>query len=332
MNPLLTIKHLKKSFEQGAVKAVDNTSLQLNAGKTYAFLGESGSGKTTLARLIAGLERPDEGEIYLDEKLIESPTVHLPAEKREIGFVFQHYALFPHLTVAKNIAYGISKDSNQQARVEEMLDLVDLAGYASRYPHEISGGQQQRVALARALAPKPKLLILDEPFSNLDTNLRTELRTQIFDILKGTGVCAIFITHNSEDAMAIADEILVLKDGQLLQQANPKHLYENPKSAYIARFFDSLVELTPKLLSCFNYKTQEHKRYYLRTHHFRLEESQGHRAEATLVKTTHLGKTHLITAKVDGVTFEFSADSVPDKEEFMIYWSSEDLLIFDRLA
>ncbi|MEM0940454.1 MAG: ABC transporter ATP-binding protein [Bacteroidota bacterium] len=327
---LLKINHLFKSFDQGKLHAAFDTSLQLQAGKTYSFLGESGSGKTTLARLIAGLERPDQGQIYLNDELISSEFYHLPAEKRAIGFLFQHYALFPHLTIAKNIEYGISNISNRKEVVEAMLRLVNLEGYGNRYPHEISGGQQQRVALVRALAPKPRLILLDEPFSSLDNNLRHELRTEVFSILQNTGVCSVFITHNSSDAMAISDEILVFKDGKLLQQATPETLYEQPTSPYVARFFDTLVEMPDSLLASFGYRSATEKSYFLRNHHFKLNEMVDFSAAASLVRVSRVGKNYLVEAKVDDHVFNFSCTEKPNESHFKIGWMCKDLLIFNN--
>ncbi len=326
---LLTIDHLYKGFDQGKVQAVFDTSLVLEAGKTYAFLGESGSGKTTLARLIAGLECPDRGEIYLNDQLISSESYHLPAEKRAIGFVFQHYALFPHLTIAKNIAYGISKTAGRRERVEEMLRLVNLNGYGKRYPHEISGGQQQRVALARALAPDPRLILLDEPFSNLDSHLRQKLRTEVFTILQNAGVCSVFITHNAEDAMAISDEVLVFREGKLLQQATPMALYHQPSSPYVARFFDTLVDLPLALLASFNYKGNKNKTYFLRNHHFHLDGSGEFVARAQVIRTLCLGKDYVVEVKVGEHLLELSAVKPPETSEVGLGWREQDLLSFD---
>ncbi|MEM6526059.1 MAG: ABC transporter ATP-binding protein [Bacteroidota bacterium] len=326
---LLSVDHLYKSFNLGKVQAVYDISLQLEAGKAYAFLGESGSGKTTLARLIAGLECPDRGEIHLNDELISSDSYHLPAEKRAVGFVFQHYALFPHLTIAKNVEYGISGNPGKRERVDEMLRLVNLEGYGKRYPHEISGGQQQRVALARALAPDPKLILLDEPFSNLDNHLRQKLRTEVFTILQNTGVCSVFITHNSEDAMAISDEVLVLREGKLLQQATPTVLYNQPSSSYVARFFDTLVDLPQALLESFEYHGEKNKIYFLKNHHFRVDGSGDFRANASVVRTLCLGKDYLVEVKVGEYTFELSTPKPPESSEIYIGWRQQDLLIFD---
>lgn len=204
-----------------------------------AIVGESGSGKTTLLRMIAGLEIPDGGEIHIGSKLASSVTHVIAPEQRGVGLVFQDGALFPHLTAAKNIGYGLKSMRRKQraAKVEEMLELVGLSGYGGRYPREVSGGEAQRVALARALAPEPGILLLDEPFSNLDTTLRKQLRDDVKLILKNTGTTSLFVTHDTEDALAIADEIAVMRKGELLQVGEPAALYRNPCDAYCANLF-----------------------------------------------------------------------------------------------
>ncbi len=236
---LLKIKNITKTFNSGKVKALNNVSLSLDKGKILALVGESGSGKTTLIRLITGLETQDSGSIIFKDNVFSSETVFINPEKRNIGMVFQEYALFPHFNVFDNIAYGISKNIKKKERVEEVLELVSLSGLEKRFPHELSGGQQQRVALARALAPKPELLILDEPFSNLDVILRYKLRNDIVKILRKTNSTAIFVTHDIKDALKISDEIIVLKNGDLLQQGATKEVFENPNCNYIELLFDA---------------------------------------------------------------------------------------------
>lgn len=180
------------------------------------------------------METPDAGIITIDGKIVSSTNKLVVPEKRKVGLVFQDYALFPHLNLMQNVLYGISKDKNKNERAEEVLKLVGLKELKDRYPHQLSGGQQQRVALARALAPNPSLLILDEPFSNLDSMLRMQLRNEIFEIVKNTGVTAIFVTHDTQDALAVADEILILQSGQLIQKDEAATLYTKPKSIYVA--------------------------------------------------------------------------------------------------
>ncbi|MDX1279110.1 ABC transporter ATP-binding protein, partial [Oceanihabitans sediminis] len=240
---MLTINALSKSFDKGKSYALENVTFNLKAGQVCAIVGESGSGKTTLVRLIAGLERPDNGSITMNEKVIASLDKFVQPEKRKIGLVFQEYALFPHLTILENVLYGISKVKNKKEKAQEMLDLVGLSGMEKRYPHQLSGGQQQRVALARALAPEPSLLILDEPFSNLDTMLRTQLRNEVFDIIKKTEVTVLFVTHDTQDALSVADEILILQKGKVIQKDVAENLYVKPNTLYVASLFGNTVHI-----------------------------------------------------------------------------------------
>lgn len=240
MHKIIQVEQISKTFQNASAPALHKVSFALELGHILAIVGESGSGKTTLTRLIAGLETLDEGEIRLNNTVISSVSFQQPIEKREIGMVFQEYALFPHLTVYKNISYGIPNDAHEQKTVHEMLKLVGLEGYEQRYPHELSGGQQQRVALARSLAPKPKILILDEPFSNLDMILREKLRNDISAILKKTRTTAIFVTHDIKDALAMSDQLVVLQKGKLLQVGKTKEVFENPVNEYIRLLFEAI--------------------------------------------------------------------------------------------
>ncbi|KAB1158665.1 ABC transporter ATP-binding protein [Tenacibaculum aiptasiae] len=237
---LLAIQNLHKAFNSGKVKALNNVSFSLEKGNVLAVVGESGSGKTTLIRLIAGLETLDSGEIEINNTTVSSNSVFIEPQQRNVGMVFQDYALFPHLTIFKNIAYGLSKQENKEERVREVLKLVGLSGMEKRYPHELSGGQQQRIALARALAPKPELLILDEPFSNLDVILRSQLRKDILQIIKQTNTTAIFVTHDIKDAITISDKIIILKQGVILQEGSTKEVHEKPEESYVKKLFDNM--------------------------------------------------------------------------------------------
>lgn len=237
---LLEIQNLYKTFNSGKVKALNNVGFSLKKGNILAVVGESGSGKTTLIRLIAGLETIDEGKIVINSNIVSSNSVFIEPQQRNIGMVFQDYALFPHFTIYKNIAYGLSKHENKEERVCEVLKLVGLSGMEKRYPHELSGGQQQRIALARALAPKPALLILDEPFSNLDVVMRNQLRKDILKILKKTTTTAIFVTHDIKDALEVSDEIIVLKNGIVLQQGKTIEIFNSPESSYVKLLFDNI--------------------------------------------------------------------------------------------
>jgi len=215
----IDVEETTKTF--GSVRAVDGLSLQVREGAVHAVLGASGCGKTTLLRLIAGFERPDTGTLRIAENTVSGPGIFIQPERRRIGMVFQDYALFPHLNVHLNVAFGLSRGSGREARVREVLEMVSLSGLGERMPHELSGGQQQRVALARALAPGPELILLDEPFSNLDAHLRVQVRDQVRRILRDVGATAVFVTHDQEEALSLADEVSVMWKGRILQTAPP---------------------------------------------------------------------------------------------------------------
>lgn len=237
---ILSVKNLYKCFSAQKSPAVNHLSFELHKGQLLGLLGPSGCGKTTLLRLLAGFETPTEGEIYLAGNRVSSPQKVTPPEHRKTGMVFQDYALFPHLTIGSNIAFGLNKKffSPQQIkeRIQEVLYLVGLNDLEKRYPHELSGGQQQRVALARAIAPQPELILLDEPLSNLDIQVRHRLRHEIRRILKQSHTTAIFVTHDQEEALTISDQIAVMCHGKLEQLATPEEIYTQPASRFVAEF------------------------------------------------------------------------------------------------
>ena len=230
---------------------VRQLSLSLETGRIGCLLGPSGCGKTTVLRCLAGFERLAAGEIRLDGTLVSTPAQTLPPERRRIGMVFQDYALFPHLSVADNIAFGLRgiDATARQARVEELLVLVGLGDQGHKFPHEMSGGQQQRVALARALAPRPSLLLLDEPFSNLDVELRERLSYEVRDIIKATNTTAILVTHDQHEAFAVADEIGIMHEGRIQQWDTPYNLYHRPANRFVADFIGQGVFLRGKVLN-----------------------------------------------------------------------------------
>ena len=233
--PLIDCRGVSKWF--GDIAAVEDVSLQLMQGEVLSILGASGCGKTTLLRLIAGFEALDAGELCIQPDLTADTQNHPPPERRNIGMVFQEYALFPHLTVAQNVSFGLhgmSRDE-QHHRTRDALELVRLTALEARYPHQLSGGQQQRVALARTLAPSPIAVLLDEPFSNLDAGMRQEMRQEVETILRGEGIAAIFVTHDREEAFAFADRVGVMSAGRLEQVATPGELYRSPMSQEVAR-------------------------------------------------------------------------------------------------
>ncbi len=212
------IRGLSFRYKNSSVDNVKDFNLEMNQGEVTCILGESGSGKSTVLRLLAGLEFPLNGQMQINGKILFNEHEFVLPEKRGIGMVFQDYALFPHMTVEENIRFGLTNLSKQEKteRIREMLELVHLEDYAKRYPYELSGGQQQRVAIARAVAPKPSILLLDEPFSNLDAHLRQSIREELNGILKDTGMTSIFVTHDREDAKSIADQVVILDKGETI--------------------------------------------------------------------------------------------------------------------
>jgi iron(III) transport system ATP-binding protein len=230
---MIDVRAAVKRF--GDVTAVSRTDLCVARGEFLALLGPSGCGKTTLLRLISGFERPDGGEVWIEGKLAAGRGAWVPPERRRIGFVFQDYALFPHLTVAENVAFGLSRRERKQRRAD-VLELVGLDGYERRYPHELSGGQQQRVALARALAPSPSLVLLDEPWSNIDPLLRSSMRDDLATILRAAGVTVLLVTHDREEAFSIADRIALMHDGAIVQTGAGEELYYDPADPWVAAF------------------------------------------------------------------------------------------------
>lgn len=239
---VLRLDGITKQYPSSSLPAVDQVSLTLHQGELLSLLGPSGCGKTTLLRLIAGFERTQTGQIDLATLTVDGGGAWLPPEQRDVGIVFQDYALFPHLTVYKNVAFGLKQKSRRlsdreiRLRTMDAIALVDLQRLEHRYPHELSGGQQQRVALARALAPRPNLILLDEPFSNLDVEVRLYLRQKVREVLKSTGTTAVFVTHDQEEALAISDRVGVMRQGHLEQIGTPEELYQQPASRFVAGF------------------------------------------------------------------------------------------------
>ncbi|MBO9999081.1 MAG: ABC transporter ATP-binding protein [Cyanobacteria bacterium SID2] len=237
---ILKLEGVRKQYPHTTFPAVEAIDLSLHQGEILSLLGPSGCGKTTLLRLVAGFEQLDRGRILLDGRTIAGGGRSIPPEKRNLGMVFQEFALFPHLSVAENVAFGLKKlklkSDEVDRRVRETIALVDLEGFHNRYPHQLSGGQRQRVALARALAPRPVLMLLDEPLSNLDVQVRLYLRNEIRNVLKSTGTTAIFVTHDREEAMAVSDIVGVMRQGRLEQVGTPEQIYHEPTSRFVAEF------------------------------------------------------------------------------------------------
>ena len=277
------------SYAYNGTKVIDNLDLTLGKDEIVCLLGASGCGKTTTLKAIAGLIEAKQGQVFIDGKLVSDANTFVSPEHRNIGMMFQDYALFPHLTVANNIAFGLSgmSKADKHARVSEMLKLVHLVGCADRFPHQLSGGQQQRVAIARALAYKPSLLLLDEPFSNIDTQVRFELIADIRRIIKAQQVSAVFVTHSKEEAFAFSDTLAVMHQGKIAQQGTPEQLFAKPRSKEVAEFLGQGIYLGAEVLTATEYTTpfgvvqsqHEHTHsaikgvVYIRPHHIELAQN-----------------------------------------------------------
>jgi len=244
----VTLENVTKTFSGGKVIAADNVNLTIKDGEFFTLLGPSGCGKTTILRLIAGLYYPDKGHIYFDDVDI----TEYPPYKRNTGMVFQSYALWPHMTVFDNVAYGLKirklPRNEIKRRVKETLELVKLEGLENRMPHQLSGGQQQRVALARALVIEPKVLLLDEPLSNLDAKLRIEMRQELIRIQKELGITTIYVTHDQEEAMTISHRVAIINAGKVKQVGTPREIYERPKSLFVADFIGQCIFISGKIV------------------------------------------------------------------------------------
>jgi iron(III) transport system ATP-binding protein len=241
----LEVSRLHKAFGEATV--LRGLDLTVPEGSLTAVLGSSGSGKTTLLRVIAGFERADSGSVTLADTVVDAAGVHVAAQRRGIGYVAQEGALFPHLSVAANVGFGLRGRGRRRAGVDELLELVELTDLRDRHPHELSGGQQQRVALARALAVKPHILLLDEPFTALDPALRANVRSEVAGIIRRSGTTAILVTHDQDEALSMADEVAVLRDGVVIQHASPDELYSNPVDAELAGFLGEANLLPARL-------------------------------------------------------------------------------------
>jgi iron(III) transport system ATP-binding protein len=242
---MIRLEGVTKRF--GDVSAVEGASLCVARGEVVALLGPSGCGKTTLLRLVAGFEKPDSGTVEVAGRMVSGTGAWVPPEHRRIGMVFQDYALFPHLTVAENVGFGLGRRARAE-RVAELLSIVGLDGLGRRYPHELSGGQQQRVALARALAPAPELVLLDEPWSNVDPFLRESLRAEVTDIMRPLDVSVVLVTHDREEAFSLADRIALMRDGTVVQEGTSEEIYFAPESRWAAEFVGAGNVLTGRVV------------------------------------------------------------------------------------
>lgn len=311
------LKNINKSF--GDFKASDNVSFEIEKGKLAGLLGPSGSGKTTILRMIAGLENPDSGDIIIDGRVVND----IPASKRGIGFVFQSYALFRYMTVYDNIAFGLKVQKADKKfiheRVNELISLTGLSGLEKRYPSQLSGGQRQRVAFARALAPNPQLLLLDEPFAAIDAKVRQELRSWLRDMITKLGVTSIFVTHDQDEAIEVADEIIITNKGRIEQIGTPLEVYSSPKTAFTASFFGhtSFLEDYTKFKS-FNTVENAHKAI-VRPEFVKAAKKneniiyQSSASEGEVIRTAFRGNYTELTISVNGsiVTANRGLDEAP---------------------
>jgi len=309
---VLTIQKLSKKF--GERFAVNQASWSAQSGQIICLLGHSGCGKTTMLRLIAGLETPTEGSIQLERKVLWDPYQQVQAEERNIGFVFQDYALFPHLSVLENVMFGLKKipKHERQSIAENALKLVSMSHHIHSYPHTLSGGEQQRVALARALAPKPHVLLMDEPFSNLDHRLRDQIRQSTIEILKQTSTTTIIVTHDPEEALQIADQIILMHQGKIIQSGTPKQLYFQPKTLFAARYFSDLNEIKTQIqdqqlhtifgnIDIPKHLTSNNEiRCYFRPHQLRVNRIKTENSlAAKIISSNFLGYSQLLKLKIE---------------------------------
>ena len=248
---ILEIENLSKSYES-KLEVVSDCSFSIESGNICAIVGESGSGKSTLFRLIAGLERPEKGSIKVKEKIVSNDKFIVAPKDRNVGLVFQDFSLFPHMTVKENIEFGLVKNKNK--KIEELLKIIRMENFLNRYPHELSGGQQQRVSLARSLALDPSLLLLDEPFSNLDTELKSKLRKEVRNIIKDIGTSSIFITHDILDALDIADEIIFMDNGKIIRQCKIEDIFKDVKNEKLLKSITELKSNSDLILNALKNK------------------------------------------------------------------------------
>lgn len=319
----LIIKDL--AYQYNATQVLRDLNLNVEQDEIVCLLGASGCGKTTTLKAIAGILQPEQGYMSIDSKVVNDSGLFVAPEKRNIGMMFQDYALFPHLTVSDNIAFGLSNMSKAQKRerVDEMLSLVKLDGCAQRYPHQLSGGQQQRVAIARALAYKPSLLLLDEPFSNIDTQVRFELIADIRRIIKAQQVSAVFVTHSKEEAFAFADTLAVMHGGKIAQQGSPEQLFSQPNSKVVAEFLGTGIYLTAKVLTPTEYETAfgvvqsltasntncQQGQVYIRPHHIQLCEAAHSDANSlTILHRRFIGTRYVYRINIAGQECEVAAE------------------------
>ena len=310
----LKVKDLKKYYNQKE-PLIKNLNFSVNKGDIISFIGESGSGKTTFLKCLAGLEKINSGSIELNGNILNNENSFVEPNKRKIGFVFQDYPLFPHLNVLENISINLEK--NFFSKIDYILDLTNLKHLKKRFPDQLSGGEQQRVCLARALVREPELLLLDEPFSNLDSNIKATIQEEIHKIIKETKTTTILVTHDISDTFNISDKILIFKAGILQQYDNPVSMYCNPVNCYCAKILGDLNQIN------INKKT-----FYLRPEKIRLSEKS--KFSGTVEKSLFSGKEYKISANIDGDIWVFFNDfSLERNQKIYLDFNNEDLLEFD---
>jgi len=309
MKNILTLNNISKSFDNNEI--LKDITLDIEKGKIISLLGKSGSGKSTLLNIIAGFEQSKTGILCLNNKILSDQKIFIEPQKRNIGFVFQNYALFPHMTIFDNITFGIENYPKEEKNkiAKELLELVHLSGYEKRYPHELSGGQQQRVALIRAMALNPELILLDEPFSGIDTMLKSQIQKELLQILKSTHKTAIIVTHDSSEAMAMSDKIIYLEDGKIMQYDTPQNIYRFPKTKSIAKSFGIA-----------NFIKKDDVEYCVRVDQCSLGETGEF--EVSIVSQSFQGDKYILDILFDNNVFTvYSAVSLSDENLFLsIFW------------
>ena len=309
MKNILTLSNISKSFDN--IEVLKDITLDIEKGKIISLLGKSGSGKSTLLNIIAGFEQSKTGEMYLNNKVLSDKNTFVESQKRNIGFVFQNYALFPHMNIFDNITFGIdARPKEEKIQIAtKLLSLVHLNGFEARYPHELSGGQQQRVALIRAMALNPELILLDEPFSGIDTMLKTQIQKELLVILKSTHKTAIIVTHDANEAMAMSDKIIYLEDGKIMQYDTPQNIYNKPKTKNIAKSFGIA-----------NFITKNDKTYCVRVDECKLSEEGEYKV--SIISQHFQGDKYVLDVKFEENIFtSYSRESLSDDNLFLsISW------------
>jgi len=313
MKNILTLSNISKSFDNTEV--LKDISLDIERGKIISLLGKSGSGKSTLLNIIAGFEQSQSGILCLNNKILSDSHSFVEPQKRNIGFVFQNYALFPHMTIFDNITFGIDRLAKEEKIqvASKLLDLVDLSGYEARYPHELSGGQQQRIALIRAMALNPELILLDEPFSGIDTMLKAQIQKELLTILKSTHKTAIIVTHDASEAMAMSDKIIYLEDGEIMQYDTPQNIYKYPKTKSIAKSFGVA-----------NFIKKDNIEYCVRVDECELGESGEFKV--SIVSQSFQGDKYILDVKFDENVFTVYSPVYLEDENLYLSISWDDVV------